>query len=68
MFVACLPNYMINHNENENEKKKDHVDTTLINLGLDIGFKYTKSGLEWWCQCVKKHLRKIWRSIYTWKS
>ena len=37
---------MINHNENENEKKKDHVDTTLINLGLDIGFKYTKSGLE----------------------
>lgn len=33
---------MINHKEDENYKKKSHIDTTLINLGLGIVYKHTK--------------------------
>ena len=31
---------MINHKEDENYKKKSHIDTTLINLGLGIVYKH----------------------------
>ena len=60
--------YMINHKEDENYKKKSHIDTTLINLGLGIEYKHTKykNCLSMMVPiCTKQHLlSNIWSSIH----
>ena len=42
--------YTINHNENEDEMKKDYIDTTQIDLGLDMDTNMVniRSVSVWW--------------------
>ena len=51
--------YTINHNENGDEnEKKNHTDTTQIDLGLDIDKKYSKykkCSSMMMIICIKQH-------------
>ena len=58
---------MNNGNENETEnEKKDHKDTTYTDLGLEIP-KYTKYKMclsVMMIICIKQHLSNNWSSIH----